>query len=111
MEATSETGELTPIETAKLENLEELIRGGLKSCFEVGRALRQIRDERLYRGTHGEFDLYCQDTFDIASRYAHLLIAGTKIKDVLSAHNCARLPENEAQVRPLTKLPDDEVVE
>jgi hypothetical protein len=51
---------LSVTESAKLENLEEVIDGGLKSFIEVGRALMEIREGRLYRATHMQFESYSQ---------------------------------------------------
>ena len=39
---------LTPVEQAKLENYEEIVKDGLQTCFDVGRALLGIRDEQLW---------------------------------------------------------------
>lgn len=107
MEAVVERDEtLSVVETAKLENLETVIEGGLKSFIEVGRALMEIRDGRLYRATHTRFEDYCQERWDMTHRYANMLVAAADVVDDLGTTVPA--PSCEAQVRPLTRLPEDE---
>jgi hypothetical protein len=36
------------------------IDGGIKTFIEVGSALLEIRDDRLYRESYGTFDDYCR---------------------------------------------------
>ena len=57
---------------------EELIRNEevIARYFEVGEALRAIRDKHLYRGTHSSFEQYCREkygdkTYDIFLDYDH----------------------------------------
>lgn len=98
---------LTVVETAKLENLEVVVAGGLKSFVEVGRALLQIRDDRLYRATHMVFEEYCQERWDMSRQRASQLIGAAGVVDAVSTI-VDTVPTNEAQVRPLTKLPEEE---
>ena len=51
--------ELTPItldESRRLVELEKTIEHGLKTFLEVGAALAEIRDKKLYRVEHSTFD-------------------------------------------------------
>lgn len=105
----SNGSDLSVVEVAKLENLEVVIEGGLQSFIEVGRALSEIRDGRLYRATHMTFEMYCQDRWDMSRQRASQFIQATTVVDRLSTI-VDTPPENESQVRPLTKLPDDEQV-
>ena len=58
------TGDLTKTETASLTDCEQVIERGMATFVDVGRALLQIRDKRLYRGTHASFDAYCKERWD-----------------------------------------------
>lgn len=98
--------ELSVIETAQLENLECVIAGGLKSFVEVGRALLRIRDGRLYRAAYMTFESYCQEKWDMSRRYANMLVAAADVVDDLGTN--VPTPANEAQVRPLTRLPENQ---
>jgi hypothetical protein len=44
-----------------LNRFEAVIQNGLKTFFEVGHALGEIRVKRLYRGTHATFEAYCRE--------------------------------------------------
>lgn len=100
---------LTPVEACKLENLEEVIEGGLKSFVEVGRALGEIRDGRLYRQSHERFEDYCRERWGMDRTYAHRVMDAADISDRLLP--IGNTPTNESQVRPLTKLPEEEQAE
>ncbi|HEX6762895.1 MAG TPA: hypothetical protein VF094_08855 [Gaiellaceae bacterium] len=46
-------------ESARLAELEHVVEQGLQTFVEVGLALAEIRDGRLYRATHSTFAEYC----------------------------------------------------
>lgn len=99
---------VTRAETERLDALERVIEQGLQTFVDVGMALREIRDNRLYRATHDTFENYCQERWGWARRYAYYMIdAATAAQNV---HNCAQIPSpaNEAQARPLTRLEPDQ---
>lgn len=103
------TDALSPVEFAKLENLEETINTGLKSFLDVGRALMQIRDEKLYRKSHDTFEVYCQQRWDMSIRFAQMQISAAKTADRISdANHGSPLPKTERVARPLTKLPEED---
>lgn len=107
---TSNGHALTVTETAKLENLETVIDGGLKSFVEVGRALVEVREGRLYRGNHVTFEKYCQERWGMSADYARKHIAAAETVNLIErdSTNTIVLPSNESQVRPLTKLPSED---
>jgi hypothetical protein len=90
------------IEVTRFNELEQVISIGLGTFVQVGAALLEIRDSRLYRGTHGTFEEYCQDRWDIARNYANKLIAAASV--VLNLGTNSTQPTHESQVRPLTSL-------
>lgn len=53
--------QLTTTESSKLCQLESTIEAGLKTFVEVGSALMEIRDSRLYRQEFGTFEDYCRE--------------------------------------------------
>jgi hypothetical protein len=99
-------GTLTPEESAILADLELCITDNFRVFFRVGSALTKIRDRKLYRQTHGTFEEYCRERFDIAARTAYQYIEASETVQHIS--ECAQiahiLPANESQVRPLTRL-------
>ena len=104
----AETGEvvepLSASESAELTKAEQTIERGLATFVEVGDALAYIRDEQLYRASHGTFEAYCQDRWGMERRHAYRLIEASEVTAILSPIGHTPTPANEAQARPLTKL-------
>ncbi len=105
----SDKGELlTPDERKVLDELELFITDNIKVFFGVGVALIRIRDDKLYRQTHPTFEAYCRDRFDMAARTAYQYICASEtVGRIKKCAQIARIPANEAQVRPLTRLEPD----
>jgi len=130
--------ELTIQEAEKLKELEQVIKDGLYTYFEVGAALMKIRDLKLYRTSYSTFESYCRDTFQISRAQAYRLIDSYNVQltineaqaiDFRKQTNSLQLetmnkeekeevlnglmrstlqkPQNESQIRPLTKLPPE----
>jgi hypothetical protein len=101
---------LTPDEHARLEAHEATIAAGLQTFVEVGNALLAIRDERLYRESHGTFEEYCLQRWVISRPSAYQAIGASQVIHNLSAFADTTgnteivLPTNEAQARPLVGL-------
>lgn len=102
-----EIATLTTIETERLSALETTIEQGLQTFVEVGNALMEIRDSRLYRATFGTFEEYCRERWGVSKPYATQMIQAAKTVGNLVAIATV-LPTNEAQVRPLTKLSSEQ---
>jgi hypothetical protein len=86
-----------------------VIRSGLRTFLDVGNALLDIREARLYRSAYESFDSYCQSKWGMSKTHANRLIASAVTVKQLG--DVAALPANEAQVRPLTLLPADQQAE
>jgi hypothetical protein len=100
--------DITLDESRDLVRLEKVIEGGLQTFLEVGAALAEIRDRRLYRIEHKTFEAYCRDKWNIGRTYAHRLMASADTVEMLPMGN---KPTSERQVRPLTKLPKEKRAE
>ncbi len=94
---------LTKDERSCLAQLEESIQAGQQSFFEVGAALTDIRDHKLYREEFATFEDYCRDRWGISRPRAYQYIESSDLNDNLSTM-VDILPVNERQCRPLTKL-------
>lgn len=72
--------------TAELERLEGIIRRNQQSFYEIGSALREIRDKGLYRDVKGydTFEEYCRKEWDFSRPRAYQLIEAVTVKDNLS---------------------------
>ena len=96
---------LTTRERSQLVRAERTIAKGLKSFWEVGTALKGIRDQRLYRQRYGTFEEYCAARWDLSRPRAYQLCAASDVVADLSTNvDTKRLPESEAQARPLSRL-------
>jgi len=96
---------LTPIELSELRQLEDVIQTGLATFYHVGRALLDIREKRLYRLTHENFEAYCRQRWKFGRTKAHRLIESALVVDNL-ATNCP--PIHESQLRPMTALEQEQ---
>jgi len=96
--------ELSDIQVSQsLAYYEGIIGRGLKTFIEVGNALLAIRDGRLYRDDYLTFEDYCRERWGMSRSRAHRVIDAAIVWDnLLPIGN--KLPANECQVRPLTRL-------
>ena len=105
---TPQISELTTPEDEhqQLQLLEQIIESNLRAFYEVGVALKQIRDNQLYKlQGYNRFEDYCQERWDMGSRYAYMQIESSTVVENLRTIGSHFLPTNERQARPLTKLP------
>ena len=96
---------LTTQETVRLCELERIIQKGKDTFVEVGTALAEIRDAKLYKPAQ-TFEEYCKTRWDMERRQAYRLIdAATVITNVSHGTQSESAPTSERQARPLAKLP------
>lgn len=99
------TKKLSPDEQSALAECETVIERGKQVFIEVGEALQRIRDDRLYRETHGTFESYCQEKWGLGKVRAFQIREASKAVGNLKKLKIFNLPQNEAQAAPLAKLP------
>lgn len=105
----SDPSALSPIESARLVDLERLVERFRSSFIEAGEALREIRDGRLYRTSHGTFDEYAKVRWSLTRSQAHRLIAATDIVAIIRMSPIGDiLPVTESQARELIRLDNPE---
>ena len=97
--------ELSPSEESDRQRLELKVE---RAWDEAARALRELRDRRLYRSKYKTFEEYCRDRFGFTRQSANFKIAAADVMENLTTFSCQILPTKETQVRPLTKLKPDE---
>lgn len=97
-------------EISRLTELESRIEAGLNTFIDVGNALLEIRDEKLYRLDYGTFEEYCQERWGFNDRRARQLISAAETVATLKSGTVVPLliPTTERIVRPLTKLEPEE---
>ena len=98
---------LNPAALVALTSCEQRIERGLKTFIDVGQALAEIRDSRLYKGTHETFEAYCRDRWKMTDgRARQLMIAAATVTNV--AVGGLPTPTNEGQARALAAVPEAE---
>lgn len=94
--------ELLVTEQARLDELEAIVERGVSRFVEVGEALMEIRESLLYRKTHGTFEEYCQDRWQMQRAHAYRLIQSASVANALSP--TGDTPASERQARELASL-------
>jgi len=85
----------------RLSKLESIVDKSRRSFYDLGKALREIRDNRLYRyAAFNTFNDYARKRWAIGKSHAYRLIEACNVIDNLSPIGDV-LPVNESQVRPL----------
>ena len=102
--------ELTSIELAQLERAEARIEKGMQTFVDVGEALAEIRNNKLYLEDYKSFEVYCEARWGFTKSFANYQIKAADVVDRID-NNCCQAPATESQARPLTKLKPDEQVE
>jgi len=88
----------------RLEHLETIIAKNQYRFYEIGKALLEIRDSRLYKqALFTSFEAYARSRWDIGRSQAYRLIDACGVINNLSPIG-DRLPGNESQTRPLVPL-------
>ncbi len=90
-------------ESKRLVALEKAIEAGRKTFIEVGLALAEIRDSRLYRADYNTFEDYCRKKWHFTKTYANNLIEGASAVNDLPQLMTTKVV-NERQARELAKV-------
>lgn len=99
--------ELTPAERDTLAQCRSALATEQRAWVEAGRALRTIRDGKLYRDAHATFDDFLASGAKLERSRAYRMINGsTVLENVAPGRHFERVPEK--HVRPLTKLDSDQ---
>lgn len=93
---------LTGPEMDRLAMCEEVIERGLATFVDVGMALLEVRDSRLYRLAYPTFEAYCEARWNMSRSRAHRLIEAAGVaSNLLPTGN---IPANERTARELARL-------
>jgi hypothetical protein len=89
----AEAVDVTPFTAADkkaLAKAESVIEKSIRSFVEVGQALANIRDSRLYRATHDTFEAYVSERWHWERRMAYGYIEAAKVQE--NVQSAAQLP-------------------
>jgi hypothetical protein len=85
MSKIAKNSSLTKAESDRLAACEKAIKHGLNTFVDVGQALTEIRDAKLYRAVHKTFDAYCKDVWNLGRSRAYELIDQAKVASGLAS--------------------------
>jgi len=103
-----DNSELSVIDQTRRDNLESVIERGIHSFIEVGAALAEIREGRLYRESHSTFEEYCRERWGMDKRNANRYIEAANISETLgSIDPTLPTPDNVGQARELVPVKDN----
>jgi hypothetical protein len=95
--AAAMANELTQRDSRRLIELERVIQKGFDSFMEVGTALMEIQEQKLYLATHKTFDAYCNERWNMSRATAYRRIESAKpvneVVNSLSHGETNRTPE------------------
>lgn len=94
---------LTVTESDRLAECEATIERGFQTFAEVGTALLEIRDARLYRSEFGTFEDYCRERWNMSARHATRTIDAAQV--IATIGPIGPIPTTESQARELVGLP------
>lgn len=100
---------LTASESSALVEHEAVIERGIKTFYEVGTALADIRDRKLYRADYGTFEEYAEKRWQMSRRRAYQMIEAAGVVHNFS-HSEIDVPTTESQARELSRIPEPERV-
>lgn len=95
---------LSLTEVKRLDELEQVVEAGLTVFVQVGNALLEIRDSRLYRQAFPTFEAYCRERWGMVQQSATRMIRAAEVVQNLQSEPIGSLPTTESQARPLTRL-------
>jgi hypothetical protein len=98
---------LSAPEKVTLVDCEAVIERGVRTFVEVGTALAQIRDGRLYRDTHATFEAYCEQRWELKRQRAYELMGAASVVSEISDSP----PMKESHAAELAKAPAEQRAE
>lgn len=96
------TNKLSDTERTRYFECKDTVRENLIAFFDVGDALKEIRDNRLYREDFDTFEAFCSETYKMKRAQAYRLIAAAEIKA-----EAGDAVQNVAQATALAKVPKE----
>lgn len=98
------------VRQTSLQQLETIIERGVKTFVEVGLALMEVRDRRLYKEAgFPTFEKYCVGRWKFNDRRARQLIDAAKVTQQLDDNTGTAVPvSTERQARELAPLVEDD---
>lgn len=110
MKKEQKKAELTAEEKKELQVCEKTIKACITKPFDMGRALRTIRNKQLFLTTHSTFADYAEAKWQLNKSGAYAKIKAADVADLVLELGLVPLT-NEAQALALSKLDKDKIKE
>lgn len=116
VEETTTLSALNTIELDRLSLCESVIEKGLNTFVEVGNALFEIRNNKLYRDKFTTFESYCRDRWNLKRQRAYELMDAAAVVNTLSEISDKNeqdsqvsiiVPTKESHAAALSKVPEE----
>lgn len=95
----------------RYEVLKTKIHTWLRDRFEIANALKEIRDEALYKKEYPTFEDFCHAEYGISRAYAYRLIESGDVKASVAMSPIGDKLVKESQARALAMVPQEKRVE
>ncbi|MFD9444991.1 hypothetical protein [Streptomyces sp. NPDC060001] len=103
------TAILTASESTALTEHEAVIEQGIQTFYEVGMALADIRNRKLYRADYGTFEEYAETRWQMSRPRAYELMAAAEV--VSGIPDTLPKPSNAGQASALGRIPEPQRAE
>ena len=94
---------ITMIEALRRNELEKIIKKGFVPFMEMGFALAEIKEKKLYRDLYATFEEYCKEKWGFSRTYSYYVIKGSEAIKSLPQHTFTRV-NTEKQARAVSKV-------
>lgn len=98
------TSETTTDHTEELTQLENVIATGLAHFHAAGRALKAIKERKLFAPKYGSFSEYANERWGLSLPHVTRLMEAADIVDQLQAAGATKLPAIESHARVLARI-------
>ena len=95
---------LTTPQRVRLAELEQTIETNMQAFYDIGEAMAEIRNSKLYRDEFKTFDEYVANKWGVARQHANRLMSSAKVLQNLDTTEEQRAGLRETHLRPLAPL-------
>jgi hypothetical protein len=88
----------TTVSQLTLQALEQIVERGKATFIEVGHALAEIHEHKLYKETHKAWEAYLKERWNFSLQHAHRLLQAKKVAEMSTVGDKPRT-EREARKR------------
>lgn len=95
--------------STRLAELERKVEGAAKAVWEMAEALKEIREDELWKETHETWTTYCEDRWGIKAEWARVTISALEVRAQLADPNSSRGgPAHVKQASELARVPKED---